>query len=117
MIMTDQRFLEKSEDYNALHDWLQDGLLTVNKKAKWQKRRKILTPAFHFSILEDFVQVMNQQANVLTNILRKHVNGDGFDIFPYISLYTMDVICETSMGTKLNAQTDTNSEYVKAVVE
>uniref|UniRef100_A0A336MPH9 CSON004759 protein n=1 Tax=Culicoides sonorensis TaxID=179676 RepID=A0A336MPH9_CULSO len=117
MIMTDQRFLEKSEDYNAMRDWLQDGLLTVSKKSKWQKRRKILTPAFHFSILEEFVQVMNQQASVLTNILKKHADGDGFDIAHYISLYTMDVICETSMGTKINAQTDVNSEYVKAVVE
>uniref|UniRef100_A0A336MFU2 CSON000502 protein n=1 Tax=Culicoides sonorensis TaxID=179676 RepID=A0A336MFU2_CULSO len=117
MIMTDQRFLEKSEDYNAMRDWLQDGLLTVSKKSKWQKRRKILTPAFHFSILEEFVQVMNQQASVLTNILKKHAGGEGFDISHYISLYTMDVICETSMGTKINAQTDVNSEYVKAVVE
>ncbi|XP_063697747.1 cytochrome P450 4c3-like isoform X2 [Culicoides brevitarsis] len=117
VIMTDQRFLEKSHDYNVLHKWLQDGLLTVSKKPKWQTRRKILTPAFHFSILEDFVQVMNQQATILTKILQKHVNDDGFDIVPYISLYTMDVICETSMGTKVNAQTDVNSSYVKAVVE
>lgn len=118
VILTDQRFLEKSEEYNAARKWLQDGLLTVSKREKWQKRRKILTPAFHFSILEDFVQVMNQQATILTKILReKHANGEEFDIFPYISLYAMDVICETSMGTKINAQTDVNSEYVKAVVE
>lgn len=116
-IMTDQRFLEKSDEYNMLRDWLQDGLLTVGNKNKWQKRRKLLTPAFHFSILEDFVQVMDQQATILINVLQKHVNGKPFDVFPYISLYTMDVICETSMGTELNAQTDVNQDYVRAVVE
>lgn len=115
--MTDHRFLEKSEDYNKMSAWLREGLLMVSNKKKWQKRRKTLTPAFHFSILEDFVQVMNQQAAILTNILKMKVNKEGFDVCPYISLYTLDVICETSMGTKINAQTGGNLEYVKAIVE
>lgn len=116
--MTDQRFLEKSVEYDMLRAWLQDGLLTVGKKDKWQQRRKVLTPAFHFKILEDFVDTFDQQANTLTKILiEKHDDTLPFDICPYITLFTLDVICETSMGVKINAQTAKESLYVKNVLE
>lgn len=116
--MTDQRFLEKSIEYDMLRSWLQDGLLTVGRKDKWQQRRKVLTPAFHFKILEDFVDTFDQQAGTLIRILStKHADNKAFDICPYITLYTLDVICETSMGVKIHAQTSNESAYVKNVIE
>lgn len=38
------------------------------------------------------------------------------DITPLISLCTLDIICETSMGKSVNAQQEDDSEYVKAVL-
>lgn len=60
--------------------------------SKWHKRRKLLTPAFHFKILEDFVHVFNEQSAVLIGKLSEKV-GQEFDIFPFITLCTLDVIC------------------------
>ena len=60
---------------------------------KWKEHRKLFTPAFHFKILEDFVEVFGSKDRILREKMEKHVNGPGFDISPYITLYTLDVIC------------------------
>jgi cytochrome P450 family 4 len=60
---------------------------------KWKKSRKLITPAFHFKILEEFVEVFNKNAGILVDKLAHHVGGSEFDIYPYISLCALDSIC------------------------
>ncbi|CAL8091251.1 unnamed protein product [Orchesella dallaii] len=103
-------------DYNLLHRWLGMGLLTA-PRTKWSARRKLLTPSFHFKILEDFMPVFNEQSTILLDCLNnREKDGKSFDIFPYITRCTLDTICETAMGKKINAQTSSvNKDYVDAV--
>ena len=56
----------------------------------------MLTPTFHFTILEDFLDVMNEQANILVNKLEKYVNQEAFNCFSYITLCALDIICGKS---------------------
>ena len=52
--------LNKSKEYDYLEDWLGTGLLT-SRDRKWHTRRKLLTPAFHFKILDDALAIFNEQ--------------------------------------------------------
>ena len=61
--------------YRFLWPWLNQGLLT-SAGAKWHGRRKMLTPAFHFKILEDFLVVMNEQSKILIAKLSKVQGGE-----------------------------------------
>lgn len=115
------------------------GLLTSSGK-KWHHRRKILTPTFHFRILEDFQSVFLEHADTLVNCLsEKAETGIPFDIFPYVTRCALDIICgkylklillllfgkflfyyflfrlESAMGQKVNAQSNLQSEYVQSV--
>lgn len=112
-ILNTSKHIDKSQDYDYLKPWLGTGLLTSFGR-KWHSRRKILTPAFHFKILDDFIDVFNEQSLILANKLDKEVNNS-FNIFPYVTLCTLDIVCETAMGRCINAQSNSESDYVKAV--
>ncbi|XP_021706624.1 cytochrome P450 4d1 isoform X1 [Aedes aegypti] len=116
-LLTDKNLTDKSGEYGYLSNWLGDGLL-LSKRNKWHARRKAITPAFHFKILEQFVDVFDRNASELVDVLGKHADsGEVFDIFPHVLLYALDVICESAMGTSVNALRNADSEYVRAVKE
>ena len=54
----------------------------------------MLTPTFHYDILNDFMQVMNEQAEILVDVLTElHTNQEPIDIFQRLGLCTLDIIC------------------------
>ncbi|TKR87421.1 hypothetical protein L596_011821 [Steinernema carpocapsae] len=101
--------------YSFLSRWLGTGLLT-SYEGKWHSRRKLLTPAFHFNILNRFVPIFSKQSEVFVEQIKKHAEeNEEFDLFPYIKRCALDIICETAMGAEIGAQTGKNLEYVNAV--
>lgn len=58
---------------------------------------------------------MEENCKILVSKLCEKANGEQFDIYPYITLFALDAICETAMGIKKHAQMQSESEYVKAV--
>ncbi|GBM97337.1 Cytochrome P450 4V2, partial [Araneus ventricosus] len=114
LILNSNTSLEKSFEYSYLHQWLGRGLLT-STGSKWRTRRKLLTPSFHFRILDDFVPTFNEQSLVLVRKLRELRDADHVDIMPLVVLCTLDMVCETVMGVSIGAQTGENPKYVQAV--
>uniref|UniRef100_A0A3B3QSB0 aromatase n=1 Tax=Paramormyrops kingsleyae TaxID=1676925 RepID=A0A3B3QSB0_9TELE len=115
MVLNNPKHMDKSYVYRFLHPWLGTGLLTSTGD-KWRNRRKMLTPTFHFSILTEFLEVMNEQAEVLMGKLEKAAGQGPFNCFNHITLCALDIICETAMGKKIYAQSNQDSEYVRSVV-
>lgn len=98
-----------------MRPWLGDGLL-LSTGSKWHSRRKILTPTYHFKILEQFVPVFDEQSSILVERLAGRADAvTSFDIFPEICVTALDTIAETAMGVKINAQQNSNVPYVKAL--
>nr|QIK02100.1 cytochromes P450 family 4 [Holotrichia parallela] len=113
-ILSSTTILTKSAIYKFISKWLGIGLLTSTGN-RWRKHRKIITPAFHFQILEDFIEVFNSQSEILVSKLKEESKPASVDLYPLIARCTLDIICETAMGTTVNAQNDLDSEYVKCV--
>jgi cytochrome P450 family 4 len=91
--------------YDLLHSWLQFGLLTSTGE-KWATRRKILTPAFHFGILQQFVSVFNEEAEKLVEELRKDCQKPYVNITPHVSQFTLKTITGTSWRVSSEYCTD-----------
>lgn len=114
-VLSSNTLLAKGPEYGLLHSWLGSGLLTSTGN-KWRTRRRLFTPAFHFRILEDFTPTINFQSQILAKKFGTLTReGKLFDIVPLVTLCTLDIICETIMGTSIHAQCDVDSPYVKAV--
>lgn len=116
IVLSSQRNLTKNNMYELLTDWLGTGLL-ISTGQKWHNRRKIITPTFHFKILQQFVDVFNHQNRIFVNKLKANANGKSFDVYKFVTLMSLDIISQTAMGVELHAQSNEDSEYVKAVRE
>nr|QST15016.1 CYP4AP3 protein [Diaphanosoma celebensis] len=115
-VVNSPQLMDKGIEYKLMHDWLGLGLLT-SSGAKWKSRRRLLTPAFHFNIMEDFFDTFNEQSSILCDKIGKMCEAKGaveVNVEELTSLCTLDIICETAMGCKVNAQHH-ESEYVRAV--
>nr|ANC90156.1 cytochrome P450 monooxygenase CYP4M [Mamestra brassicae] len=115
IIMSGMKYSEKSFVYNFLKSWLGDGLL-VSKGAKWQVRRKILTPAFHFNILKQFCEIIEENSYRFLDSLKESA-GKPIDIVPVLSEFTLNSICETAMGTQLSDDNKDAKSYKNAIYD
>lgn len=85
---------------------------------KWHSRRKLLTPTFHYNILEEFLPSIQKHCKILVDVLKKELtNTTGFDLKPYAKLAAFDIIGNTAFGYEINSQKNSEMEYVKAIDE
>lgn len=62
----------------------------------------MLTPAFHFRILENFLPVFNEHARIFTRVLAQHEGHGAVDIVPPSTMATLDIICGIIIIVDLN---------------
>lgn len=92
--------LNKSFIYRMMKPWMGNGVLTSDKDI-WRTRRKILTPAFHFKILHNYVPIMNRRTNEVVQKLMT-MGDKSLDILPVLRLAAFGMLFETSMGVNID---------------
>ncbi|KAH8416603.1 hypothetical protein KR222_010998 [Zaprionus bogoriensis] len=117
VVLSSTEHIAKNNLYDIMLPWLGTGLL-MSTGQKWHVRRKILTPTFHFKILEQFVDIFDRHSEVLVQRLQRHADGKSpFNVHPLVCRAALDMIAETAMGTKVNAQMHPDMPYAHAVIE
>ena len=125
-ILSSHSILEKGVDYKFLRFLIGDGLVvSAGKKRhridivirvwntridfdagdKWKQRRRLLTPAFHFKILENFLPFFNKNCLILCNQIENRMESSKgeMDVFPLFIRCTLDIICGNDCVWKLIA--------------
>ncbi|XP_073318547.1 cytochrome P450 4F3 [Pagrus major] len=103
--------------YGHLRPWLGQSLLLSNGE-EWSRRRRLLTPAFHFDILKNYVAIFNTSTNTMHEKWRRLVAGGttNIEMFDQVTLMTLDSLLKCAFSYNSNCQQST-SEYVSAIVE
>jgi len=101
-VLSSSKIIKKSASYWVFEDWLGKSLFTSTGN-HWRQRRKLLTPSFHFKILTEFLPIVEKHSKIFISSLRRSANQEtAFDAFKLMKLYSIGIICETSMGIECN---------------
>lgn len=118
LLMAPGRVTVKDElVYDHLRPWLGESLLISNGDA-WSRKRRLLTPAFHFDILKNYIVTFNTSTNTMhEKWLRMIRNGkSNIEMFDVVTLMTLDSLLKCAFSCNSNCQ-ESSSEYVSAIVE
>lgn len=102
--------------YRMLKPWLGEGLLTAEGD-KWNRNRRLLTPAFHFQILKPYITVYNSCLEVMLKKWSQSLKmGEPVELFDTVGLMSLDVVLQCAMSFKSNCQNEsTKHPYIRAV--
>ncbi|CAH0407649.1 unnamed protein product [Chilo suppressalis] len=118
-VMTDAKDLEvvtKSQLNKSLYyDTFQTfaGTNIINAPVPmWKDHRKAMMRAFTPKMIDQYIPLFIDNSKKLVEKLCERVNTGEFELFPYVSAYEFDIVCETTFGVKVNSQDDTNHPCV-----
>lgn len=102
--------------YFNISRWLGDGLLLAAGK-KWERNRRLLTPAFHFDILRPYMTINNRCTDILINKMEDFAKKDEyFEVSSHISQLTLDIILRCAFSYENDCQLQGEKHpYVKTI--
>lgn len=97
--------LNKSFIYQMMRPWVGNGIL-ISDKGVWKPRRKMMTPAFHFRTLEDYIPIMNRRAEEMVHDIAATIELEKtfFDVRPIVRRAAFAILFETSMGVEIDKE-------------
>ncbi|XP_075970993.1 uncharacterized protein LOC142973239 [Anticarsia gemmatalis] len=80
----------------------------------WRPRRKVLAPTFSPKNLMQFTEIFSRQSIIMVDQLKAAAGRGDFSIWKYITTYSMDSVCESTLGVKVNAQKQSEQPFLKS---
>lgn len=103
--------------YGFLRKWVGEGLI-LSSGAKWKSHRKMLTPAFHFDILKQYVPVYNEVSHKLLEIWSPLADtGEAVDVTQYTKACTMEVLLKYMFSKSSDCLENKDSLHLVAMDE
>ncbi|KAK3084514.1 hypothetical protein FSP39_014614 [Pinctada imbricata] len=94
--------------YYFYKEWLGMGLLLSHGK-KWERNRRLLTPAFHFDILKPYVNIYNKVADTLLENIKQNMDSKNeVEIYNLVSMATLDTMLRCAFSYTSDVQTNRN---------
>ncbi|XP_042142457.1 cytochrome P450 4V2 [Ixodes scapularis] len=114
-LLTSARNHKKPFAYHFTDSWLGPSNLLVSTGDAWRYKKKVLTPAFHFGALDDYIPIFNENGDSLVKHICDAIDAAPSDPVPLFNIAqkcTMDIIAEVTMGKKLGLQENKNPSLV-----
>ncbi|GAB0095727.1 Cytochrome P450 [Sergentomyia squamirostris] len=106
--------LNRAYVYKYMDSITGNGLLSLPVET-WKNHRKYLNPTFSLKMLQSFISIFNKEARTLTNRLNELLGKPAFDIYRFMDACTLDIVCQTTMGTEMHIQKNQNVNYMESV--
>lgn len=101
-------------------DWFGKGLV-LHSGERWARNRKLLTPAFHFGALKQYIKIKNQCSQTLLDKLlknseRKTEETKSVEMFVNFSKLTADILLRSAFSYECDIQNEGHDEpYINSV--
>ncbi|RVE75521.1 hypothetical protein OJAV_G00017720 [Oryzias javanicus] len=118
LLMASARITEKDDlVYGHLRPWLGQSLLLSNGE-EWSRKRRLLTPAFHFDVLKESISTFNSSTNTMHEKWRRLLAAGqtSLEMFDHVTLMTLDSLLKCAFSFQSDCQESTCG-YVSAIVE
>ncbi|OWF40063.1 cytochrome P450 4B1-like [Mizuhopecten yessoensis] len=114
--LSDPKPRGRGQIYSVLNQFLGDGLVTSNG-GKWQRNRKLLTPAFHFDVLRPYIRIYNEATDIVLEKFARQMKETpkSTDILSVLNLATLDVILRCALSYEGNVQRQEKHPYATAI--
>ncbi|KAH8355008.1 hypothetical protein KR093_003747, partial [Drosophila rubida] len=112
-VLNNTSLITKGMVYNFMRPALRTGLLTSTGQ-KWHLRRKMITPTFHFNILGQFEEVFKSESVKFIGQFHDQTECE-ISVSDLIPKFTLNSICETAMGIKLDDMSEKGDRYRESI--
>ncbi|KAL9880783.1 cytochrome P450 4d2-like [Glossina fuscipes fuscipes] len=117
-ILFNSNVISKPKQYELLSYITGDGLIANKSSTKWYGRHKIITPAFHYKLLNQYIEIFDKNSIELTQQLETYADGRTvLDAYFWTARSTLAIILETVLDTKYNPDNIDHATYVHNILE